>query len=92
MVKVDLSAFNVSLFALSQFVNWVIIILPVLMISLILSLWKNIVVSSAKSLTLPSGQHLCRSLINNIKNRGPRTEPWGTPQEMGCNYDLDFSS
>ena len=88
-MKEDFSEFNVSLFALNQLVNWVIIIVPFddLMPSMEL-LWKNIVVSSAKSLVLPSGQQFGKSLINNIKNSGPSTEPWGTPHVIGRVCDL----
>ena len=74
-MKEDLSELRVSLFALNQLVNWVIIVLPLVLMSSIELLWKNIVVSSAKSLVLPSGQQLGKSLINNIKNNGPSTEP-----------------
>ena len=49
------------------------------------------VVSSAKILTLPEGQHIGKSLINNRKSSGPRTEPWGTPQDMDLVVDLLLS-
>ena len=44
--------------------------------------------SSAKSLTFPSGQHLYKSFMKSIKNKGPRTEPCGTPHVMGLSLDL----
>ena len=49
-------------------------------------------VSSAKSLTFPSGQHLYKSFMNSMKNKGPRTEPCGTQYVMGRSFDLEFSS
>ena len=48
-------------------------------------------VSSANILTLPEGQHLGRSLIKSKKNKGPRTDPWGTPHVMGLVFDLQLS-
>ena len=87
-MKEDFSEFNVSLFALNQLVNWVIIIVPLDLMSSMELLWKNIVVSSANSLVLPSGQQFGKSLINNIKNSGPSTEPWGTPHVIGRVCDL----
>ena len=78
IVNEDLSAFRVSLLALNQFVKWVIIIFVVETISFMLLLWKKIVVSSAKSLVFPSGQHFGKSLIKIRKRRGPSTDPWGT--------------
>ena len=83
IVKDDFSEFRVSLLALNQLVSCVIIILPFDLILSIELLWKNIVVSSAKSLVLPSGQQFGKSLINKIKNSGPSTEPCGTPQVIG---------
>ena len=49
------------------------------------------VVSSAKILTLPEGQHVGKSLINNRKSSGPRTEPWGTPHDIDLVADLLLS-
>ena len=49
------------------------------------------VVSSANILTLPEGQHAGRSLMNNRKSSGPRTEPWGTPHDMDLVCNLLFS-
>ena len=83
IVKEDFSELSVSLFALNHFVSWVMINLHLDLMSSAVLLWKNIVVSSAKSLVCPSGQHLCKSFINRIKKSGPRTEPWGTPQVIG---------
>ena len=82
-VNDDLSAFKVNLFAVNQFVRSVMIVLPVEITSSIEFVWKKIVVSSAKSLTLPLVQHLGKSLMNNRKNRGPRTDPCGTPHDIG---------
>ena len=31
---------------------------------------------------------LCRSLINKIKRRGPRTDPWGTSYLIGFSADI----
>ena len=45
-------------------------------------------VSSANSLTLPVEQHLGRSFMNKRKNRGPRTDPCGTPHDIGRDCDL----
>ena len=47
-------------------------------------------VSSANILTLPEGQHVDRSLMNNRKSSGPKTEPWGTPHETDLVWDLFF--
>ena len=91
IVKDDLSAMRVSLLALNQYVSCVIMIFPLDTISLMLLLWKKIVVSSAKSLVLPSGQHLGKSFIKRRKRRGPRTEPCGTPQDIGRVFDLHLS-
>ena len=91
IVKDDFSELRVSLFALNQLVSWVIIILPVDFMSSMELLWKNIVVSSANNLVLPSGQLLCRSFMNNIKKSGPSMEPWGTPQVIGKVCDLHLS-
>ena len=88
IVKDDLSALRVSLFALNQFVSCVIMILPLDIMSFMLLLWKKIVVSSAKSLVLPSGQQIGRSLIKRRKRSGPKTEPCGTPQDIGRVFDL----
>ena len=46
------------------------------------------VVSSAKILTLPEGQHAARSLMNNRKSSGPNTEPCGTPHVTERVMDL----
>ena len=92
IVNEDLSAFRVNLLALSHVFSWVIIFLPVAIMSVILFLWKKIVVSSANSLTFPSGQHLYKSFMKSMKNKGPRTEPCGTPHVMGLSFDLEFSS
>ena len=46
------------------------------------------VVSSANILTLPEGQHVDRSLMNNRKSSGPKTEPWGTPHETDLVWDF----
>ena len=56
IVNEDFSESKVNSLAWNQEVNWIIIFLPVVIISFILLLWKKIVVSSANSLTLPSGQ------------------------------------
>ena len=60
--------------------------------SLLINLFKSLshskmVVSSAKILTLPEGQHIGKSLINNRKSSGPRTESWGTSQNRGLVID-----
>ena len=91
IVKEDLSELRVNLLALNQVVNCNIMFFPLKFMSLMLLQWKNIVVSSAKSLTLPSGQQLGKSLINKRKNNGPRTEPWGTPWDIERIWDLQFS-
>ena len=90
-VNDDLSAFRVNLFAVNQFVSWVIIAFPVEITSPIEFVWKKIVVSSAKSLTLPLVHPLGKSFMNNRKNRGPRTDPCGTPHDMGRVFDLHLS-
>ena len=41
--------------------------------------------------TLPEGQQLGKSLMKSRKNRGPRTEPWGTPQVMDLVFELQLS-
>ena len=91
IVKDDLSAFRVSLLALNHDVSWVIMILALLIMFSIVSLWKNMVVSSANILTLPDGQLIGRSLINKRKRSGPRTEPCGTPHDTDRVSDLLFS-
>ena len=88
IVKDDSSALRVSLFALNQFMSCIIMILPLDIMSFMLLLWKKIVVSSAKSLVLPSGQQIGRSLIKRRKRSGPKTEPCGTPQDIGRVFDL----
>ena len=55
------------------------------------SLRKKMVVSSAKILTLPDGQHIGKSLINNRKISGPRTEHWGTQQNTDLVVDFLLS-
>ena len=90
IVNEDLSALRVSLLALNQDVNWDMMFFAVEIISSILSLWKNIEVSSANILTLPNGQQAERSLINMRKSRVPKTEPWGTLQEIERVWDLLF--
>ena len=42
-------------------------------------------VSSAYRKVLASLTLLHKSLIYNKNNNGPRTDPWGTPQEMALN-------
>ena len=81
IVKEDLSAFKVSLLALNHDDNWVIMILAISIMLSILSLWKNMVVSSEHILTLPEGKHVERSLMNDRKSSGPKTEPWGTSND-----------
>ena len=52
---------------------------------------KYTAVSSAKILILIlSGRelHFAKSLIYRINKRGPRTDPWGTPQFMDLRVDL----
>ena len=79
----DFSELRVSLFALNQFVSWIIIVLLFILRSSIEFVWKNIVVSSAKSRVFPSVQHLCKSFMNKIKERGPSTEPFCTQHFIG---------
>ena len=67
IVKEDLSELRVNLLALNQVVNCNIMFFPLKFMSLMLLQWKNIVVSSAKSLTLPSGQQLGKLLMNKRK-------------------------
>ena len=88
IVKEDLSVLRVNLLAENQECSSVIIILAFSISSSIELQWKNTFVSSAKILTLPVGQQLGRSLINKRKNRGPRTEPCGTPQDTVLVFDL----
>ena len=49
-------------------------------------------VSSAKMNDLPYLRHFCRSSMYSRKNRGPRTDPWGTPQFMGMGLEATFST
>ena len=71
------------MFAVNQFVSCVIIVFPVEITSSIEFVWKKMVVSSAKSLIFPLVQPLGRSFMNKRKKRGPRTDPCGTPQDIG---------
>ena len=91
IVNEDLSEFKVSLLALNQDDNWVIMILAISIMLTILSLWKNMVVSSANILTLPEGQQVGRSLINRRKSSGPGIDPCGTPHDTERISDLFFS-
>ena len=75
IVNDDLSVFNVNLLALNQDDNWFIMILAVSIMFSIDLLWKKMVVSSAKILTLPEGQHINKSLNNNRKSSGSSTKP-----------------
>ncbi|CAL4060695.1 unnamed protein product, partial [Meganyctiphanes norvegica] len=75
IIKEDLSILRERLLLENQEFNSSIIFSPVLIISWILLAWKNILVSSAKILTLPRGQQFGRSFMNNMKKSGPRTEP-----------------
>ncbi|CAL4160908.1 unnamed protein product, partial [Meganyctiphanes norvegica] len=75
IIKENLSILRESLLLGNQEFNSSIIFSPVLIKSWILLPWKKILVSSAKILTLPKGQQFGRSLMNNKKKRGPRTEP-----------------
>ena len=88
MIKDDLLAFKVNLFELNQEFSWSNILFASEISSSMLSPWKNTLVSSANILIFPDGQQLGKSLINNKKNNGPSTEPWGTPQSMLHVFDL----
>ena len=48
--------------------------------------------SSAKSLVVELGVERGRSFIYSKKRRGPRTVPWGTPEETGTESDEEPSS
>ena len=45
-------------------------------------------VSSAKWCTELNSTALCRSLISQVRRRGPRTDPWGTTYLIGFSADL----
>jgi len=45
------------------------------------------IVSSAKRLTTEYGIALYRSLIYRRNNRGPRTDPWGTPWRIVLRFE-----
>ena len=77
-----LLAFSDSLFALTQStVNFKSQLICLLIFLSDLAM-RSRFVSSAKSCTEVNSTALCKSLINKIKRRGPRTDPWGTPYLM----------
>ncbi|CAL4131877.1 unnamed protein product, partial [Meganyctiphanes norvegica] len=78
-----LSVFNVILLAVNQELSSIIIVLPIKISSSEFLQWKKTLVSSANILNLPKGQQLGRSFIKIRKSKGPRTEPCGTPHEIG---------
>ena len=89
MVKEDLSVFSVSLLSKNHELREIIMFLPAMIRSSILSPRTKTFVSSANILTFPSWQQFGRSFIKRIKNRGPRTDPWGTPAEMLLQEDSE---
>ena len=49
------------------------------------SLWDmNQLVSSANKISSTRVDTLFKSLILSKKNKGPKMEPWGTPQQIVC--------
>ena len=76
-----LLAFSDGLFALTQStVNFNMLICLLIFLSDLAM--RSRFVSSAKSCTELNSTALCKSLINKIKRRGPRTDPWSTPYLM----------
>ena len=67
------------LFAFNQLTRYLKSALTCLFSFLIELLWRNILVCSAKWWTLQNFIAWLRSFIYK-KKRGPRTDPWGTPQ------------
>ena len=83
-----LLAFSDSLFALIQSTaNFKSLLICLLIFLSDLSMRSRFVLS-AKWCTELNSTALCRSLINKIKRRCPRTDPWGTPYLIGFSADL----
>ena len=83
-----LLAFSDSLFALIQSTaNFKSLLICLLIFLSDLSM-RSRFVSSAKWCTELNSTALCRSLINKIKRRGPRTDPRGMPSLIGFSADL----
>ena len=81
ILKKDFEQFKVSLLHKNQFCNFLEDVFDCLIIRLcIFLLCIKTPVSSAYSLMLMAFADLTMSFIYRIKNNGPKTEPWGTPQ------------
>ena len=52
-----------------------------------LPLVYRVFVSSANNINIKISEHLHRSLIYNMNNRGPRIDPWGTPHVIDLIVD-----
>ena len=79
MMNLDLAAWTVSLLALNQEETWESSTLR-MVAKVARSSWRRkILVSSAKRMIDERLETWKRSLMY-IKRKGPRTEPWGTPQ------------
>ena len=79
MMNLDLSGWTVSLFALNQEETWESSWLTIL-VKVAKSLWRRkILVSTAKRMNERKFEERKRSLMYKRNNKGPRTEPWGTP-------------
>ncbi|CAL4144512.1 unnamed protein product, partial [Meganyctiphanes norvegica] len=83
IVKDVLSVFKVILLAENHEFSSIIIVFPIDISSSEFLQWKKTLVSSANILNLPEGLQLGRSFIKIRKSKGPRTEPCGTPHEIG---------
>ena len=88
MINEDFFAFKVSLFAINHLFICSMMTWPLLEISSAFLALNNTLVSSANILVLPEGQQFGMSLMYIRNNRGPRTDPWGTPQVMDLYDDL----
>ena len=81
--------FNVKRFAVNHLSRFSIIALISFLKSAILEQAKYTAVSSANILILIfSLEQFTRSFIYKMNKRGPRTEPWGTPQFINLRLDL----